>query len=84
MSDYRDDPNFQHRMEDQYTEPAGNSAVKWVLGSVGALMLLGVLAFAFTNDRPNIASNTRPNAPAATTTGSGGSEMPRPAMPPQR
>ena len=82
MSEYRDDPNFRHRVEDEYSEPASNSAVKWVLGGVGALLFLGVLAFAFTNDRPNVASNTRPAATApATTTGSGGTDMPRPAAP---
>jgi hypothetical protein len=85
MSEYRDDPNLRHRMEDEYVEPAGNSAVKWVLGGVGMLLVLGVLAFAFTNDQATTASNTRPSATApATTTGSGGSEMPRPAAPAQQ
>jgi hypothetical protein len=85
MSDYRDDPNLRNHMDDTDTEPAGNSAVKWVLGGLGALLFLGVLVFAFNNDRPNVASNTRPAATApATTTGSGSPDMPRPAAPAQR
>ncbi len=87
MSDFRDDPNYPQRDMVPANDPAQDvSYLKWIFGGVVGALFLGVLAFAFTNDRPQpVATNERPNMsrPAASTTGSGGG-MEQPAMPERR
>lgn len=88
MSDFRYDPNQPPNAIDAEIP----SYLKWIYGGVGAVLLGGLLAFAFTNEgRHQTTSNERPgvNAPAQTTvsgartpaetTGSGA--MNRPALP---
>ena len=98
MSDFRYDPN---RIYDPDRVPNRNNIeveiptyLKWIYGGVGLALVGGLLAFAFTNDRSNVASNERPgvNAPAQTTgsaprapaetTGSGGATKPAPMQKP--
>jgi hypothetical protein len=82
MSDYRHDPN-------RMPETAENDApwLKWVYGGVAGALFLGLMLFAFHNDRTTTTASNQPSATApATTTGSGASttgsgNVNRPALP---
>ena len=87
MSDFRYDPN---RINPNNIDTDVPTYLKWIYGGVGAVLLGGLLAFAFTNEGKQTASNERPgiNTPAQTTgaaprtpaetTGSGGATRPAP------
>ena len=91
MSDFRYDPN---RINPNNIDIEVPTYLKWIYGGVGAVLLGGLLAFAFTNEGSQTASNQRPgvNAPAQTTgpatrtpaetTGSGGATRPAPMQKP--
>ena len=76
MSDFRYDPN---RINPNNIDTEVPTYLKWIYGGVGAVLLGGLLAFAFTNQGSQTASNERPgvNTPAQTT-GSGGATRPAP------
>ena len=80
MSDFRHDPNqVPNNIEVEIP-----SYLKWIYGGVGAVLLGGLLLFAFTNDRGSqTASNQQPGMSAPQTTGSGGATRPTPMQRPQ-
>jgi len=77
MSDFRSDPN---RSDDLKVEIP--TSMKWIYAGISGVLLAGLLAFAFTNERSQTAGNQPGvNAPAQTT-GSGASRPMPPAQKP--
>ncbi len=88
MSDFRLDPEFRDARRQAYEEAP--AYFKWIFGGIIGALFLGLMVFAFTNDRnQQTAANQRPGVAKSTpgagmrapaeTTGSGA--VNRPALP---